>query len=160
MDELGVFGFGIEEAEFGAHAGEVVVLEEIGEGGDGGVGEFEGAVFFGMENREQGFSEAGHVPLGDAGLVSESVALMAVDGAEGGFGVVVVHEGAGTVVDGFPGKGDIVGIQHAMNEADVHPTGDKGGLALDGGVEEGESGGVGIGEVGVVASKGVIGEGF
>ena len=93
-------------------------------------------------------------------MISVGVAFVAVDGAEGGVGVVVVHEGAGAVVDGFAGEGHVIGIEDAVDEADVHPAGDEGGLAFDGGVEEGEGWGVGFGEIGVVALEGVIGEGF
>jgi hypothetical protein len=45
-------------------------------------------------------------------------------------GVVVVHEGAGAVVDGFARQGHVVGVHDAVDEAHAHPARDQLGLAF------------------------------
>ncbi len=118
---------------------------------------FGGAGFL-LEEREQGFGEAGEVPVGGGGLVREGVAALAVDGAEDLAGVVGLHEGAGAEVDGLAGDGHVVGVHDAVDEAEGHPVGDERGLAGDDRGEEGTDGRGGFGGVGVVAGDGVVGE--
>ncbi len=86
---------------------------------------------------------------------------MLVDGAEHRGWVVGVEEGAGAVVDGLAGEGHVVGVHDTVDEADQHPPREQGGLAFDHGGEqrEGSLVGGGLGEVGVVTAKGVVGEG-
>ena len=50
----------------------------------------------------------------DPRLVGPGVAPLSVDGTEAGLGIEVVHEGAGTIVDGLSAEERVVGIQHAV----------------------------------------------
>lgn len=51
----------------------------------------------------------------------ESVASLPVNRGIDGRGVIVVHEGAGAIVDGFARDRHIVGVHNAVDEADAHP---------------------------------------
>lgn len=133
-----------------------MVFVEIGEGSDGGVGEFEGAFFVRVEEREEGFGKTSHVPLGDAGLLSVSVAPLAINRAEGGIGMEMIHESAGTIVDGFAGESDIVGVEDAVDEANVHPASNQTGLTFDDGGKQSESGSVGGCELRVMTIEGIV----
>lgn len=125
LDERVVCGVLGEQAEFGAHALEPVFLEGFLEGVEGLVGEVDGGFFVVVEERDEGFCEACEVPAGDGSLLVVGVAAVVVDGAEGGFGVEGVDEGAGAVVDGFAGEGHVVGVHDAVDEADGEPLGDE-----------------------------------
>jgi hypothetical protein len=65
--------------------------------------------------------QTGEVPLSDAWLVAVSVAPHAIDRAVDPLGVIGVHEGAGTVVNGLARYRHVVGVHDAMNEADELP---------------------------------------
>ena len=54
--------------------------------------------------------------------------------------MIGVHEGAGAIVDGFACDRHVVGVHHAMNEADEHPFGDEVGLARNHKVQKREDG--------------------
>ena len=83
---------------------------------------------------------------------------MAVDGAEDGGGVVAVDEGARAVINGLAGERHVVGIHHAVDEADAHPLGDERGLALDGFHQKRDDRLLGLRALGEVPAQGVIGE--
>ncbi len=51
-------------------------------------------------------------------------------------GSYAVHEGAWAVVDGFAGERHVVGVHHAMDEADQLPSGDQARLPFEDRVEE------------------------
>jgi hypothetical protein len=91
-------------------------------------------------------------------LAAVGVAAGGVDGTEDGFRVVGFHEGAGAVVDGFAGEGHVVGVHDAVDEADLEPFRNQGGLAVDDGAEEVDDRGVGR-DFRVVALAEVVGEG-
>ena len=75
------------------------------------------------------------VPLGDDRLVAVGVAPAVVDRAEDRGRVVGVHEGARPVVDGLAGDRHVVGVHHAVDEADEHPLRDQRRLRGDDGLE-------------------------
>ena len=96
--------------------------------------------------------------MGDARLVAKGVTAAPIDGAEHRFGIVGVHERAGSIVDGFAGDGAVVGVHHAVDEADQQPARDQMCLPRDDG---GEQGGIGLlrrRRRGVVAGDDVVGE--
>lgn len=166
--DKGLIGKG-GEADFSGEDFEVGGLEKIGEAGDLLAGEFEGLVGVGVEERDEGFGEAGEVPLGDCGLVLVGVALAGIDEGKGFGGVEFIEKSAGSVVDRFAGKGHVIGIHHAVDEAEAHPLRDELGLGRDDVFEEGERTGfpglvslVGVGDEGlkafeVVASREKLG---
>ena len=63
-------------------------------------------------------------------LVAVGITPAMVDAAEDGGRIGRLHEGAGAEIDGLTGNRHVVGIHHAMDEADVHPLRDQPGLAL------------------------------
>jgi hypothetical protein len=69
--------------------------------------------------------------------------------------VVLVHEGAGAVVDGLARDGHVVGVHHAVDEAHRHPVGDEPGLPLGHGAQEPH----GALDAWIVAFEDVVGEG-
>ena len=158
LGQRGVVGLVGEEAEFAAQGGEPVAAEALVKGVDGFLGEGEGGFGIGVQNGEQGFGEAGEIPRGDGGLLAEGVATVAVDGAEDGGGVVAVDEGARAVINGLAGERHVVGIHHAVDEADAHPLGDERGLALDGFHQKRGDRLLGLRALGEVSAQGVIGE--
>ena len=54
-----------------------------------------------------------------------------VDRAEHRGRIIGIHEGAGAVVDGLAGDGGVVGVHHAMDEADMQPARDQRRLPRD-----------------------------
>ena len=79
--------------------------------------------------RQQRLGEARQVPARDRRLVAVGVAAAVVDGAEDRGRVVGLHEGAGAVVDRLARDRHVVGVHHAVDEADVHPLRDQRRLA-------------------------------
>ena len=43
----------------------------------------------------------------------------------------MIHESTGAVINGFTGKGHVVGIHNPVDKAHSHPVGDQTGLLLD-----------------------------
>src|SRR5271163_3894352 len=70
-------------------------------------------------------------------LVSVGVASLMVNGTEHRGGMVCLHEGAWTVIDGLSGDGGVVGVHDAMNEAEEQPLCDQVRLAGDDTIEQG-----------------------
>ncbi len=135
IGEVEVVGLGLtEQSELGAHAGEPSGIVTFAERFEDGDGLREGGLLIGVDQGQQRFGEAGEIPTSDLRLLAESVAATAIDGTEDGGGAVGVEKGAGAVVDGFAGDGHVVGIHDAVDEADMHPAGNEGGLPVrDGG---------------------------
>jgi hypothetical protein len=52
-----------------------------------------------IENRQQGFREAGQVPVGDGRLISPGVAGVFIDITKNAIRVEIVHKGTGAVID-------------------------------------------------------------
>ena len=133
----------------------------VHEGGEDVLGGGEPVVGIGCEEGDEGLEETREAPLRHGGLVAVGVAALPVDEAEKRRGVVLVQERAGAVVDGFAGDGDVVGVQHAVDEADAHPLGDEPRLrrhnfAGECAVPLGRV--VDVGEARVVAADGVVRE--
>ena len=76
----------------------------------------------------------------DARLVGPRVAPLSVYRTEAGFGIEVVHEGAGTIVDGLSAEERIVGIQDAVDEAEHLPMCDQPRKMLTHAFEQGHGG--------------------
>ena len=72
--------------------------------------------------------------------------------------MVDIEEGAGTVVDGFPAQGHVVGIHHAMDKPHAHPTGYQLGLSFDHCPEQGQRLVFGSEKIRIVPLKRVLGE--
>ena len=110
-----------------------VLLQHAGHGVDG-FGEILDRLVGVGHQRHQRRGQLRHVPNDDVGLCGISVAAKAVDGTEHRVGVIAVHKGAGTVVDGFPGQSAVVGVHDPVDKAHGHPAGDQIGLPFhDGG---------------------------
>ena len=75
-----------------------------------------------MNQRQQRLGKTGKIPLGDLRLPAVGVSAVVIDGTEDRIRIVVVHERAGAVVDGFTAKGHIVRVHDAVNEANQQPT--------------------------------------
>ena len=54
-----------------------------------------------VEQREEGFGEAGQIPVADRGLIGKGISSLVIDRAECFRRIVDVHESARTVVDGL-----------------------------------------------------------
>ena len=83
-----------------------------------------------MNERQQRLREPREIPLRDAGLVRVRVAAVMIDGAEHRVRIVFIHERARAVVDGLARDRHVVGVHHAVDEADAHPFRDQRRLAL------------------------------
>src|SRR6056297_808739 len=68
--------------------------------------------------------------------------------------MVAVHEGAGAVIDGFARDAAIVGVHHAVDEAEAEPVRHQRRLTLHDGVQEGR----GIGCVGIMPGDRIVEE--
>ena len=104
-----------------AEAGEGLV----GEGGLEAVGE---AVEDGLDRGaggegEQAFAEAGEVPVQRLGLAGEGIEAGLVEIGGGESGVEGVEEPPGAVVEALAGDVDVVGVEHAVDEAGGEPFG-------------------------------------
>ena len=89
---------------------------------------------------QQALSQDGQVPVHDARLIGPRVAPLSVDRTEAGFGIEVVHEGAGTIVDGLSAEERVVGIQDAVHEAEHLPMCDQPRKMLTHALEQGHGG--------------------
>ena len=153
LNEIPVLIF--RKANFLGEDGEACGFEEVGKFFQFGFGEFDGFFFIVREEGEKGFGKAGEVPLCDTGLVVVGVSALLIDGAKFFLGIKVVHEGAGSVVDGLAGEAHVVGVHDAVDEANTHPLGDEIGLAGDDVAEKVE----GVFCVGEVTLVGVVDKG-
>ncbi len=158
LGEHVVLVFGLENAELGPHAASPRRFVAQSEGLQGFLGVVHRLVVVVVEQRQQGLGKAGQVPLSDAGLVAVGVATLPVDRAVDRTGVVAVHEGARSVVDGLSAERDVVRVHHAVDEAHHHPLGDEFGLCIDDRVEQTQGRVRRLGEVWVVACDGVVGQ--
>jgi hypothetical protein len=109
------------EPQLRAHPSAPVGVELLLELADRCRREVDRASLVRVEQGQQGLGEPGKVPLGHAGLVAERVSAGVVDRAEDGARVVGLEEGTRSVVDGLAGDGHVVGVHHAVDEADEHP---------------------------------------
>ena len=85
------------------------------------------------------------------------VAPKFIDRAEGRRRIVRIHEGARSKIDGLSRERSVVGVHHAMDETDMHPTRDQQGLAFHDGLKQRQAGPLGIAGVGEVAINHVVG---
>ncbi len=146
------------EAELGAHHVQPVRRVPLGEAVQRCRGQFDRGLLRVGDERQQGLGEAGQVPLGDARLLTVRVTTAVVDGAEHRGVVVAIHERARPVVDRLARDRHVVGVHHAMDEADRHPPCDQRRLGLGHGVEQRKGRVVVLGGGGVVPLDGVAGE--
>ncbi len=154
----GLVGDGGGEAELVAHASGPGGGVERSEASQRGGRDRHRLVLLVGQERQEGLGEAGEVPLRDDRLLTEGVAPGGVDRAEDRRGVEGVDEGAGAVVDGLAGDGHVVGVHHAVHEADQHPARHELGLGGHDRLEEGEVRLLGVCRPGVVAGDGVVGQ--
>ena len=84
-----------------------------------------------VEQRRNGFQEAGHVPGADVGLVAVPVpAVAGVGGVWRPVDIKRFQPSVGSVVDGDAVNGHVVGVHYAVDEAHAHPVGDHRGGSL------------------------------
>src|SRR5215210_6149531 len=84
--------------------------------------------------RQQGEESLGkprQVPGSDARLVGIGIAPVPIDRAEDGRWVISIQKRTGAIVDGLSCNRHVVGVHHAMNEADQQPLRDQRGLTLN-----------------------------
>ena len=115
-----------------------VLLEHVREAVERRRRALDRAIVVRVEQGQHRFREPGQVPLRDRRLIAVGVAAGVIDRAEDGRRVVRVHERARAVVDRLAGEGHVVGVHHAMDEADQLPSGDQARLPLDDRLEERE----------------------
>ena len=104
---------------------------------------------------EERLRKAHQVPLRDKRLVAVCVPAAEVDGAVDGAGIEQVHERAWPVVDRLPGNGHVVGVHHAVDEADQHPLRNQRSLRRDDRPQKSEAGVRRPGEVRVMTVDGI-----
>jgi len=109
------------EPELARDARVVAGLEARGEAGQCILRLLHGRLGLLREERQHRLGEARQVPQRDRRLVAIGITTACIDRAEDGGGIIGIEEGAGTVIDGFAGDRDIVGVHHAMDEADQEP---------------------------------------
>jgi hypothetical protein len=135
-DEGTVIGMGLQQAQLCPKALEMGLPEALGEGVDRRLRLFYGLALVLVEEGQQRFGQAREVPVGDARLVAEGVTPAMVDRAVDPARVIGIHKGTGAVVDGLTGDRHIVGVHHAVDEADAEPLGNEVRLCGDDGVEQ------------------------
>ena len=106
-----------------------------------------------VEERQQRLRESREVPLRDARLIRERVATAAIDRAEFLERVVLVEERARSVVDRLAGDRRVVGVHHAVHEADAEPARDETRLRVDDALEQRQRVVAAAGRFRVVASE-------
>ena len=72
----------------------------------------------------------------DAGLVVPGVAALTIDRAKRCLGVKMVHESAGTEIDGLATQERVVGIQYAVNKTQYLPVRDQSGKCVANAVQQ------------------------
>jgi hypothetical protein len=82
-------------------------------------------VFVGGEERQQRLGEARQVPERNPRLIPEGIATAMIDRAEFLVGIILVEECARSVVNRLAGNGRVVGVHHAVHEADSEPQRDE-----------------------------------
>ena len=112
----------------------------------------------GSNSEQQGLGQPGEVPLEHPRLVAVRVPAPVVDRAEHRRRVEAVHERARAVVDGLAGDGGVVGVHHAVDEPDEHPSGHEIRLTVHHVPEQLECRDLAVGGVGQVPGDGVVDE--
>src|SRR5208283_5973306 len=148
------------ESELLPHAGKPMLLIARRKRGDRLIRKFDRPLWVGIHERKQGLGEPGKIPLRNGRLIGVGVATKFIDRAEGSRRIVRIHEGAWSKIDGLSRKRSVVGVHHAMDETDMHPTRNQQGLALHNGLEQRQAGPLGIAGVGEVAIDDVVGKTF
>ncbi len=72
--------------------------------------------------------------------------------------IVMVHEGAGAVIDGLARDRGVVGVHDAVDEADQQPARDQIGLSRDHALQQRVIGALGCSRIRIVPGDDVIGE--
>ena len=85
----------------------------------------------GGNERDDGRSKTGQVPVSDHRLIAIGIAPHLIDGAEHSFRVISIHERTRAVIDRLARNGHIVCVHHPMDETNGHPSGNQVGLALN-----------------------------
>ena len=124
--------------DLGSHHGEPLGFVNLFEGVQGILGHADRVFPFGMHQGQEALGQTGEVSLGDERLIGIGIASLVIDRTEDRIGGEDVHEGTGSVIDGFSGKGHVVGVHDSVDKAHSHPMGDQVGLLLDDRFQEGE----------------------
>jgi hypothetical protein len=123
-DEVEIAVFIAGDSELVPHAGKPMLLIARRKRGDRLARKFDRPLWVGIHERKQGLGEPGKIPLRNGRLIGVGVAPKFIDRAEGCRRIVRIHEGARTKIDGLSRKRSVVGVHHAMDETDMHPTRD------------------------------------
>ncbi|MNV68816.1 hypothetical protein D3C71_1616890 [compost metagenome] len=78
-----------------------------------------------MQQREQRLCKSCQIPGGDFRLIAIGIASALINGAEYCPGIVGIHKSTGTVIDRLPADRHIIGVHHAVDEANELPFGDQ-----------------------------------
>src|SRR5580700_1400801 len=110
------------ESELVSHAGKPMLLKARRKRGDRLVRKLDRPLGVGIQERKEGLGEPGKIPFRNGRLITIGVTPKFIDRAEGGRRIVRIDEGARSKINGLSRKRSVVGIHHAMDEADMHPT--------------------------------------
>src|ERR1700733_13878689 len=101
VGELEIAFFVAEESELVSYASEPMLLKAGGKRGDRLIRKFDRQLRVGIQEGNQGLGEPGKIPLRNAWLIAIGVAPRFIDRAEGGRGIVRIHERARSKINGF-----------------------------------------------------------
>ncbi|MNX88816.1 hypothetical protein D3C86_1208030 [compost metagenome] len=120
LHQLDVFVETLSEAQLACDVAAVGLVEGFHVARQARIERFDGG-----EDRGQRIREPSQVPVGDLGLLAETVAALPRVGRVGGpVGVEGVDPAVRPVIEGKAENGHVVGVHHPVDEADPHPVGD------------------------------------
>ena len=89
------------------------------------MGKLQRGVFLFGQKRQKRFRKPRQIPLRHAWLIGIGIAPAMINGTQYRRGIIGIHEGAGAVINRLTADGHIIGIHHAMDEADMQPLRDQ-----------------------------------
>ena len=125
LDQRGVFRRALRNADLARKAIEIGGFKGRGEGAKGGLRKLQRGFFLFCQKRQQRFRKPRQIPLRHAWLIGIGIAPAMINGTQYRRRIIGIHEGAGAVINRLAADRHIVGIHHAMDEADMKPLRDQ-----------------------------------
>ena len=89
------------------------------------MGKFQRSFFLSCQKGQKRFRQTRQIPLRHAWLIGIGIAPAMINRTQYRCRIIGIHEGAGAVINCLTADGHIVGIHHAMDEADMQPLRDQ-----------------------------------
>ena len=131
LDQRGIFWRVRRYADLPRKAIEISGFKGRGEGAKGRLRKLQRGFFLFCQKGQKRFRKPRQIPLRHAWLIGIGIAPAVINGTQDRRGIIGIHEGAGAVINRLTADGHIVGIHHAMDEADMEPLRDQPRLTRD-----------------------------